>query len=502
MAQDIENRPDEQQTEESSESRSDQPEIQIRIDDAGTLKKKITVTVPAERITSKQDEMLGELSRTAQVPGFRIGRAPRRLLEKRFGKEVAQDVRNAIIAESLGDAIEKSQLKTLGEPDLDLDKIELPETGDLTYDFEVEIEPQFELPQLEGIEVVKPVVVIDDARVDQTLEQWRQGQARYEQTDQPAAEGDMVLAAATIRGQDVAELHKPGLQLRVAPGQIEGLPLIELGKVLSGKKAGDSASLEVTVPQAHPNEQWRGKNLTVEIEISQVRKRILPQLDDQFAAAYGFDSIEQLRGQVRRSLETRVNVETQRAMRSQICRYLLENTQFDLPEGLVARHTGQVLKRRYIELLYQGIPREQIDERLTELQAAATEQAQQDLKLSFILAKIAEQFEIQVTAEQVNARVAEMARQYNRRPERLRQELAQDGTLTQVESAIREEIALDRLLEKAKITEQQPGEPAEKKKAGKKKASKSKAAKAKATTRPKASKKKSKTKKKSSKSES
>jgi len=148
---------------EATEQETAAEQIQINVEDAGTLRKKVTVTVPADRIAAKQSELFGELSRTAQVPGFRIGRAPRRLIEKRFGKEVVQDVRNAIIGESLGRAIEKSELNTLGEPDLDLDKIQLPEAGDMTYDFQVEVKPEFDLPELEGIEVEKQTVEVDDA---------------------------------------------------------------------------------------------------------------------------------------------------------------------------------------------------------------------------------------------------------------------------------------------------------------------------------------------------
>ncbi|MCK4275151.1 MAG: trigger factor, partial [Phycisphaerae bacterium] len=472
---------------EATEQETAAEQIQIDVEDAGTLRKKVIVTVPADRIAAKQSEMFGELSRTAQVPGFRIGRAPRRLIEKRFGKDVVQDVRNAIIGESLGQAIEKSELNTLGEPDLDLDKIQLPEAGDMTYDFQVEVKPEFDLPELEGIEVEKQTVKVDDARIDETLEQWRQANVRYEDTDSSAKGGDMVVASATISGEGIEQVTKPGLSLRAAPGQIEGLPLVDLGDALTGKKPDQSATLKVTVPEAHPNEQWRGKELTVTIAISQIRRRIVPDLDDQFASTHGFETIDQLRGQVRRSLESRADLDTHRAMRDQICQYLLGNTHFELPETLIARHTGEVLKRRAIDLLQRGVPREQIEENLTELQTAASEEAQSGLKLSFILSKIAEENKIEIGPEEVNSRIAEMARQYNRRPERLRAELSQDGTLSQVESAIREEKALDKLLEQAKVKEKEKP-PARTEKKTKKKKQKSPKAKKSKKTKPKADK--------------
>jgi len=182
---------------------------------------------------------------------------------------------------------------------------------------------------------------------------------------------------------------------------------------------------------------------------------------------------------LRRNLESRAADETRRAMREQISQHLLDSTQFDLPEGVAARHAARVLQRRYIDLLQQGIPRERIEENLTELQAAAEQQAQRDLKLSFILGKVADAEKTEVSDDEVNARVAEMARQYNRRPERLRQELTNDGTLDQLQVALREEKALDKLLAEAEVTEVAAAEAAEgqQKPAGKKAASKPRAAK-------------------------
>ncbi len=136
-----------------SQQADDLPKNTVEVEDVAALKKKVAVTVPRGRIDAKMNEMFGELRTTAQVPGFRVGRAPQRLVEKRFGKEVAQDVRNALVGESIGSAIEDAELKTLGEPNIDLDTIELPDSGDMTFSFEVEIEPQFDLPDTGGIKV-------------------------------------------------------------------------------------------------------------------------------------------------------------------------------------------------------------------------------------------------------------------------------------------------------------------------------------------------------------
>lgn len=448
------------------------PKNIVEVEEAGTLKKKVTVTVPKETIDAKFNDLYGELSATAQVPGFRVGRAPRRLLEKRFGQDVSDDVRNNLLGEAIGQAIDEADLKTLGEPDMNLDDVTLESGQDMTFSFEVEVAPEFDLPETKGIAVERTPFEVDDEKIDEYLDNIRQGQARYETTDEPAAEGDAVTASAKITGEGV-EHENPHVQLRLAPGVVEGLPLVDLAKDLDGVKAGDTVELTVTAPDSHPTEEWQGKDLTVELTIREVRRRILPELNEEFATSAGFDSIEEMRKYLGDSLRERADQQIQQSLQQQIRDYLLDNTEFDLPEGVVARHTQQVLQRQMINQLRQGMPQEKIQENLAELQARAEEQAVNDLKLSFILGKIAEQREIDYSEAEINARVAQMAAMYNRRPERLRQELAADGTLEQVAVNVIEEKALDALLAEADITDKAPQDDAEDKKATKKATKKS-----------------------------
>ncbi len=435
-----------------SQQEDNLPKNIVEMEDVGKLKKKVAVTVLRGRIDAKLDEMFGELRSTAQVPGFRIGRVPRRLIEKRFGKEVGQDVRNALVGESIGSAIEEAELKTLGEPSIDLDKIELPDSGDMTFSFEVEIEPQFDLPEIGGIEVKRESLEVNDERTEEYIQTLREAQARYEKTDAAAQEGDAILTGAKITGEGVT-WENPRVQLRVAASVIEGLPLVDLGPELTGKKTGDTVTLKTTAAQAHPNEEWRGKELTIELTIHEVSRRILPEFNDEFASARGFDSLGEFRTFVADRLKTRVQQEVRNSMRNQICQYLLDKTDFELPEGLAVRQTQRALQRQYIELLQAGVTREKIDENLARLQAVAEQSTQRNLKLSFILGKIADQQGVEVSDGEINTRVAQIAAANNRRPERVRQELAADGTIEQVGVAIREEKTLDKLLKEAKIVD-------------------------------------------------
>ena len=449
-------------TAESEESKL--PDNTVTVEDAGTLKKKVTVQVNRQRIDAKFNEMFGELGRTAPVPGFRIGHAPRRLIEKRFGKDVADDVRNALVGEAVEDALEKAEFKTIGEPEIKLDEIKLPEKDEMTFSFEVEVAPEFDLPDYKGIEITRPLIEVNDERVEEFLTSFRHRYGRFKPTDTPAEAGDVVVADVSITGENI-DFKQPNAELRVAPAQVEGVILEDLAKTLTGNKTGDSPSVKATVPAGHPNEDWREKEVTVMFDIQEVKRLELPELTDDFAKQAGFDSLDEMREAIRGRLQSGVVAEQQRAMRDQVCNFLMEKISFDLPEGLAQRHTSQLLMRRTVELMNAGVPKDQIEQNLQELHAAAAERADGELRLSFILGKLADTEGIEVDDGEVNARIAQMSAQYNRRPERLRQEMTGEGTLDHLATAIREEKAIEKVLEEAKIVDAETDE--DKKKTGK-----------------------------------
>jgi len=460
------------QTEPSADTTEDTgdglPANQVTIEDAGPAAKKITIEIDRKRIDAKFDEIFGELHQSAQVPGFRIGRAPRRLLEKRFGKEAAEDVRNGLVAEALGKIDEREDLNILGEPDIKLEDIELPETGNLSFQVEVEVKPEFDMPDYKGIDVTEPSAEPTAERVEQATRRFLAQRGTMVPSTEPIGADDLVVADVTFTGEGIDAKH-PNSELRVGPAAIDGVPLETLGDELTGAKVGESISIDATVPEGHENEDWQSKKVTVAIDIKEVKKLELPELDDQLASEFGFDTAAQFTEFVTRNLEAQLKTESQQAMREQVCDYLLDAAKIELPEGLAKRHAARTLSRRYVDLLYRGVPREQIEQNMELLEAQAGEQSRKDLALGFVLEEVAKAESIEVAEGEVNARIAEMASRQGRRPERLRTEMANQGTLDQVEIQIREQRALDKVLELANV-KPAPAEPAAKPAAKKAKA--------------------------------
>jgi len=426
------------------------PKNSVAVEDVGTLRKKVTVEVPRERIDAKFNELFGELLQTAMVPGFRRGRAPRRLIEKRFGKEVAEDVRNSLVGEAVGAALEEVDFRPIGEPELDLEEIKLPEDGPLVFDFHIEAAPEFELPDYKGIKVRRPVVEVTDEMVERLASDSREQFGTLRPVEGPIEAGDVIVAEVAIAGEGIDQ-QLGSRELRVAPAEIEGIPLEDLPASLTGKRVGKKCTVKTTVPSAHPREEWRGKEVTVTFAIQEVKRLELPELDDDYARSVGFADLEDMRRALRETLQSQLAERQARAMADQVRNFLLENTELEIPEGLGKRMAARLLQRRVVLLMLNGVPRDEIERNLDQIEKEAVEDANRELKLAFIMAKLAEVEGIEVTEDEVNAHIAEMARRQRRRPERLRQDLEADGTLGELRVAIRERKAIERVLESAEI---------------------------------------------------
>ena len=450
MADETKQNPEE--TTPQAEAASTLPENKVAIETTGDAGRKITIEIDRQRVDAKYNEIFGELRNSALVPGFRIGHAPRRLMEKRFGKEVGQDVRNALVSEALSAAIKANKIQILGDPDIELDKIEVPETGNMTFSVQVEVKPEFTVPEYKGIAVQEMTVEITPERVEQATRQFLSSRGTLVPVTGPAGEDDVVVADISHSGEGIEAHSHENVEVRVGPGVLEGVPLEKLGDALKGAKAGDTVTTEATVPDTHSNEAWRGKTISFSIAVKDVKHLEVPELTDQLAGEFGFESTEPFKNYVHDRLQEQVQRESRQAMHDQVAKYLLDNTKVELPTGAATRHTASALRRRYIDLLYRGVPREQIDQNLEMLQAQVSQQAQVELKLSFILEKIAEAENVTVEEGEVNSRIAMMASQYGRRPERLRTEMTNEGTLGQVEVQIREQKTIEKLIDMANVT--------------------------------------------------
>ncbi|HEY7118897.1 MAG TPA: trigger factor [Tepidisphaeraceae bacterium] len=425
----------------------------VKVEDLGPATKKISIEIPEDHIRTKVAEQFKEIRSQAAIPGFRPGHAPAKLIEKRFATEVKDQVRRSLVSESYEQALEKNNLNVLGEPEFDNpDAIQLPESGPLNFSFTIEVQPEFSIPDLAGVKVKRPKIEVKEENVDQAMQNLREQQGSLMPVeDRGVQEKDYLLADVHVKVDGNVVGHQHDAQIVARPGRIGGIQVDDLDKQLEGLKAGETRSIKATAPDTHPNEQLRGKEVEIEIALKDLKHLELAEINQAFLEDLGFSNEDELRAALREQMVERIGYDVQQAMREQVSKQLLESIHFDLPAKLSAKQADRVINRRAVDLMMRGLSREQIEANIDKLRAGADEEAARELKLFFILQKLAADLGVEVDEAELNGRIAMLAAQRGRRPEKLKQDMAKEGTLANLYLQMREQKALDRVLESAQI---------------------------------------------------
>jgi len=467
QATETENKAQEEQLTETESEEKQPAELKntVTIEEAGPCKKKVSIEIPEEAIKNATDEQYNKLRREALVPGFRKGRAPRRLLEKRFGKETSEQIKLKLLADASDSAVKDNDLQTIGEPDIDFEKIELPAEGPLKFDFEVEVRPEFDLPPLEGIPVTRTKLEVSDELIDAEIERLRRWSGVWTPREDEVVEpDDQIIADVVLKLEGVEEEQKlDNVEIHVRQnGFIAAVPVEKLDELLVGAKAGDTKQTSIEVPKTYFREEYRGKKVDIRVTIKDIKWLKLADLDENFLRRFGVEDEDELRERTHDRLQSQLEQQGRTEMTEQIYEYLLDNTNLDLPLDVVAEQATTVLQRQYSNLIMRGLSREQIEEQMGQLRASSEEQAKEQLKTFFIMDKVADKLEINVSEEEINGRIAQLAIQRRQRPERMRQEMERNGSLAQFSLEVRQSKCIAKLLETAKITEKKPEKKAKK----------------------------------------
>jgi trigger factor len=436
----------------------------VTIEQSGPCKKKVIIQIPEETVKNVVDKEYDNLRREVVLPGFRKGRAPRRLLEKRFGKETTEQIKLKLLAEASDTAIKDNKLDVLRDPDIKFDKIDMPQSGPLKFDFEVEVRPEFELPSLEGIPVNKTKLAVTEGQIDREVEQLQKWSGIWTPRDGAAESGDQIIADVILKSEDVEEEEKlNNIEVFVRhSGFVGAIPVENLDELLVGAKSGEVKKATVEVPKTYFREDYRGKKVNVQITVKEIKWLKPAELNEEFLKKLGAANEKELREKVRDMLQSHLEQQAKDEMTSQIYKYMLDNTKLDLPLDIVADQATTLLQRQYVNLLQKGLSREQVDEHMEQLRAGSEQQAGEQLKTFFIMDRIADKLGIDVTDEEINGYIAQAAIQRGQRPERLREEMVRDGSLAQFKLQVRENKCISKLLESAKITEVEPEQEAPK----------------------------------------
>jgi trigger factor len=434
--------------------------LDVKVASPSACERHVTVTIARPDIDRYFDNAFGEMMPTAAVPGFRIGRAPRKVVEHRFRDEVSDQVKSALLLDSLEQISEEQRFTAISEPNFDLEAVEVPKDGPMTFEFTIEVRPEFEMPKWKGLKLNRPTREFSDADVEEQLEQMLSRYGQLVPHDGPAADGDYVSVniTSTADGQQVAHEHEAVVRVRpmlsFRDARLDGF-----AKLMRGAKEGDKRSADVTLSKDAPNTDLRGKKVNLEFEVLGVKKLKLPELNEEFLQELGgFPTEAELRDAIRKNLQRQLEYQQQKIARSQISSLLTKSADWELPPGLLQRQSARELERAVMELRRSGFSEAEIRARENLLRQNSTSSTATALKEHFILERIAEEEKIAEEESDYEKEIFLIAAQSGESPRRVRAQLEKRGLMDVLRNQIIERKVLELVQSEAKFKDE-PYEP-------------------------------------------
>ena len=418
----------------------------------------LKVEVEPQRVSDTWSAVTSDFGKFAKIPGYRAGKVPRGVIEKRFKKEIREEVQKKLLNDSTREAIQQHQLRVLG-----VQSVEDLEIGDdkMTFTATVVTQPQFELPNYKGLAVAVKSAEVTEKEIDESIENLREQAADFIDVPERGAVMDdyiVVDYSGTIDGKPVHEIFpKAGKPLTANedfwirmtdeaffPGYCAHLV---------GAKANDVREFDIVVPQDFPVEGMPGVTIHNAVTLKGIKERVLPPLDDAFAdTVIKGKTLAELRATAQAELSTQKAAGVEADKRAQVMKGLLGGVECELPENLVRNETQRILQDIVKDNQARGVTDEVLKENQQQIVGAASQNARERLKGTFVLLRIAEKESIKATREELLGRVASLAQKYEMTFEKMLKELEKRGGLDQINEEMITGKVLDFLVANASVT--------------------------------------------------
>ena len=428
-------------------------DLQVKVDSPSACQRHVTVTIPRDAIERYYDKAFSELMGTAAVPGFRAGRAPRKLIEARFKKDVSDQVKGSLLMDSMSQITDDEKFSAISEPDFDPLAVELPDDGPMTFEFDLEVRPDFELPKWKGLTIERPIKEFTKKDVEKRLESILSQHGRLVPVDAPAEKGDYITCNLQFKhdGNLLSESREEVIRIRPVLSFRDG-KIEKFDKLMVGAKAGDVREGEAKLSQDAPNEALRGQKVTAVFEVLEVKQLELPKLTPEFLREMGnFESEDDLHKAVEADLKRQLEYQQQQHARKQITAALTESANWDLPPTMLRRQSGRELERAVLELQRNGFSDAEIRAHENELRQNSAASTARALKEHFILERIAEDEEFEADADDYQKEIVLIAAQSGESPRRVRARLEKGGLMDALRNQIIERKVIELVLEHAQF---------------------------------------------------
>ncbi len=412
-------------------------------------RKAFEIEVPSTEVKKRLDECYQKLSKTAAVPGFRAGKAPRDLLEKHYGERATQEVVEELIANSYQQALEESDFIPLGMPQIT--DIKLDEAKILSFNAEFNIRPKIELKNYKGLKLNKKKIEVKEEDIEKSIKALQESNAKFvDAQNRPTRIGDYIVCDSEIfvEGKSIAK-KRENIWMPVEEKSL----IPNVSKALTGANIGDEKEIETVLPQEFPNKEYADKKAVVRIKVKEIKEKVLPQIDDGFTKDLGYNDLAQLRASIKAVLENQVERQIRQDLENQALERLLEGSGFNIPSSLINKQLAYLVEEEKDRLLKQGLKEVDFKKKEQELRAQLQPRAEKQVRTFFILDEIASKEGIDASEDELSEALEAIAKQYGQSREKIEKYYKDNDLIGELRLDIKHSKILDLLIKEAKVEE-------------------------------------------------
>ncbi len=386
--------------------------MKVQVDELSPIEKKLSIEVDTPRVEEELNRAYAALAKQVRLPGFRQGKAPRRILEQRFREQVEDEVIQKVVQTAYFQALREHNVDAVANPQVTQQGLKPGQP--FSFEARVEVKPKLDVKDYQGLPLKKTEVKVEDTQVNETLERMRQDMSRLE----PVADRDVgqpgdfatIDYEATIEGQPFSGSKAEGITVEIAPGE-----LVESNiAALEGVKVGDTKEIDYTFPADYRVEDVKGKTARFKLSLKGLKKKVVPELNDDFAKETNqAQSLEELRTKLRSDLEKQQKQRAEGEEREGLINALLERNPFEVPRAMVDRAIDMMLEQQLRSFQRMGVDPRQLNLDFNRLREDLRETATREVKGSLLFEAIANKEGIQPTDEEVEKKIDELAAEAN-----------------------------------------------------------------------------------------
>jgi trigger factor len=421
--------------------------MKVAVEEMGACKRRLQVEETPEVVRAAWEKAFSRVQREARLPGFRKGKVPRSMIKLHFSDDVKQEVARSLIPEVYRQALDETKLKPVEEPDLQ--EVTLEEDAPLSFSAVVEIKPAITLGAYTGLAVTHAPKPLADEEVDEAINHFREQHTEFRAVERPADLGDLVIIDYTLTPEGMDGREEKDYSFVLGQGSV--LPEIE--EAVIGLAAGGARAARLKFAEDHRNEGLRGKSGEASVTVKEVKEKILPALDDEFAKGMGaFETLDALKDALRKDLQARRDRENRHGLEDAVMEVLLASHDFQVPESLVLRQVGHQIEHTRERLRRQGVDPDRLPWDYKKLVEDLKPSAEKSVKRALLLEAVAEKEGLATADEQVDAEVQRIAQASQRPAPAVRRMMEQSGDLDSLRYSLREAKTLDFLIGRAQVT--------------------------------------------------